>query len=259
LERAEGLNGDGVDVRAWTLGLQGMTALLDGENARALTMLEQAVAVLRTGAVASSTAWWGLWHVLRTAADGKVPPRGPETDLAMVQGANAAALAYARAIAAGAEGDITAAECELAAADALVARAPHWRNLMRLLVSQAAVDAGWGNPASWATECLVHFDGREPLFATLARNLLRRAGVPVPRRRAGTELVPPELRNKGVTGREIEVLLLVADNLTNAEIGRRLFLSPRTVETHIKHLMQKLGVSRRGELAAAANAARAAH
>ena len=43
---------------------------------------------------------------------------------------------------------------------------------------------------------------------------------------------------------------LVAQGCANREIGERLFLSPRTVETHVQHLMDKLGVGSRAEIAA---------
>ena len=48
--------------------------------------------------------------------------------------------------------------------------------------------------------------------------------------------------------REVEVLTLIALGHTNAEIGERLFLSVRTVETHRSHIQQKLRLSTRAEL-----------
>ncbi|HEY1277395.1 MAG TPA: response regulator transcription factor [Thermoleophilaceae bacterium] len=48
--------------------------------------------------------------------------------------------------------------------------------------------------------------------------------------------------------RELEVLRLIALGHTNAEIGRQLYLSVRTVETHRAHIQQKLGRSTRAEL-----------
>lgn len=51
-----------------------------------------------------------------------------------------------------------------------------------------------------------------------------------------------------LSGREVEVLRQVALGHTNAEIGERLFLSVRTVETHRAHVQQKLGLSTRAEL-----------
>ncbi len=44
-----------------------------------------------------------------------------------------------------------------------------------------------------------------------------------------------------LTKREEEILELVAQGLTSNEIADRLFISPRTVETHRAHLMEKLG------------------
>ncbi len=53
-----------------------------------------------------------------------------------------------------------------------------------------------------------------------------------------------------LTDAEVRVVDLVATGLTNREAGARLFVSSRTVETHLAHACQKLGVSRRTELAA---------
>ncbi len=52
-----------------------------------------------------------------------------------------------------------------------------------------------------------------------------------------------------LTERELEVARLVVDRKTNAQIAAELFLSPKTVETHIRHLFQKLEVSSRVEVA----------
>ncbi|HMK09276.1 MAG TPA: helix-turn-helix transcriptional regulator [Anaerolineales bacterium] len=48
-----------------------------------------------------------------------------------------------------------------------------------------------------------------------------------------------------LTEREREILELMAQGLTNAGIARRLVHSDRTVEAHIRHLFQKIGVSDR--------------
>lgn len=55
-----------------------------------------------------------------------------------------------------------------------------------------------------------------------------------------------------LTPTERQVARLVARGLTNREIGARLFISPRTVQTHLVHAFGKLGVSRRAELSALA-------
>ena len=51
-----------------------------------------------------------------------------------------------------------------------------------------------------------------------------------------------------LSDRELEVLRMMALGLTNAEIGQRLFVSVRTVETHRSHIHQKLNVRNRAEL-----------
>ena len=51
-----------------------------------------------------------------------------------------------------------------------------------------------------------------------------------------------------LSGRELEVLRLVALGHTNSEIAKRMYISPRTVETHRASLQRKLGISGRPEL-----------
>jgi two-component system response regulator DevR len=56
----------------------------------------------------------------------------------------------------------------------------------------------------------------------------------------------------GLSDREKEVLLLIARGLTNKEIAAKLFLSPFTARNHVIRILDKLGLSRRAEAAAAA-------
>lgn len=84
-------------------------------------------------------------------------------------------------------------------------------------------------------------------LARICRTLLRQAGAPT-RRGRGDALVPPALRALGITSREVDVLDLVVQGLTNAQIAERLVLSPRTVETHVAHLLAKTGAANRAEL-----------
>jgi DNA-binding NarL/FixJ family response regulator len=54
-----------------------------------------------------------------------------------------------------------------------------------------------------------------------------------------------------LTGRELEVAHLVVDRRTNAEIAAALFLSEKTVESHLRNIFRKLGVGSRTDLARA--------
>ena len=45
-----------------------------------------------------------------------------------------------------------------------------------------------------------------------------------------------------LTGREREILRLIAGGLSNAEIGQELYISETTVKTHVTHILQKLGL-----------------
>lgn len=66
--------------------------------------------------------------------------------------------------------------------------------------------------------------------------------------RLAAEPIQPSGPPDDLTEREVEVLRLIALGHTNAEIGERLYLSVRTVESHRAHIQQKLRRSSRAEL-----------
>ena len=82
----------------------------------------------------------------------------------------------------------------------------------------------------------------------LRRQLRRRGNVRVPRGPTRATAANPA----GLTGRQVEVLGLLAQGLTDAEIAGQLSLSAKTVGHHVSALLAKLGVGSRREAAAAA-------
>jgi DNA-binding NarL/FixJ family response regulator len=84
-------------------------------------------------------------------------------------------------------------------------------------------------------------NGESPLDPRLASKLIRRLAH-------GQEKLtaPPSAR---LTPRELDVLRLVAEGKTNAEIGQALFVSHGTVKIHVEHIIDKLGVSDRTQAA----------
>jgi len=68
---------------------------------------------------------------------------------------------------------------------------------------------------------------------------------------ADAPAVAPELAS--LSPRERDILALIGDGLTNREIGKRLYLSEKTVKNHISRLLAKLGVQRRVQAAVLAS------
>ena len=81
---------------------------------------------------------------------------------------------------------------------------------------------------------------RAQAWADRARNELRASGeASSPRVVAAFEQLSPQ---------ELQIVQLAAAGLTNREIGQQLYLSPRTVSSHLYHAFPKLGVTSRAQL-----------
>ncbi|KQY64431.1 MULTISPECIES: response regulator transcription factor [unclassified Nocardioides] len=109
----------------------------------------------------------------------------------------------------------------------------------------AAVEAGAvgyllkdADPADLAAGIRAAARGETSLAPSIAQRLVRRTLRP------DTSLSP----------RELEVLGLVADGLSNQQIGERLFLSQATIKSHLVHVFGKLGVDSRTAAVASARA-----
>jgi ATP/maltotriose-dependent transcriptional regulator MalT len=121
--------------------------------------------------------------------------------------------------------------------------------LSRTLAGRALADAGQPEQATTELRCAaadLHTCGALR-YRNAADQQLRRLGHHVHRR------TPPGQPNAvgvaSLTAREREVADLVVDRKTNAQIAETLFLSPKTVETHMRNLFHKLGVSSRVDVA----------
>jgi DNA-binding CsgD family transcriptional regulator len=83
---------------------------------------------------------------------------------------------------------------------------------------------------------------------------LHHYAAPVPRERARRP-APPRRRGKGkttpqlarLTDRELDVLTLVAQGLSNSEVAERIGVKPRAVANHVSRILEKLGAENRGK------------
>ena len=99
----------------------------------------------------------------------------------------------------------------------------------------------------------------ESVYDSSERNRLRmeRARLlldSLPQATPASDTAPRTRNDSGLTVRELEVLRLVADGLTNQAIAEKLFVSDHTVHRHLANILNKLSVSSRA--AAVAQAAR---
>jgi DNA-binding CsgD family transcriptional regulator len=235
------------DVRMHTSGIRADVAIREGRYDDAVQLLEETVAAMRQlpGNMPSDSPYY---LVLALCA----ARRADEA---------ADALAYARSLPNverwhGRPVVLAAAEALVAGSDAGIdAAIASATGQMPLDLAEIRVIAAevLDTPARtrWLREALDAFEaaGAE-VGAARARRLLRQAGGAVPRRRKADAALPEELARHGVTTREAEVLRLLGEGLSNAAIAERLYLSVRTVETHVSSLLAKLQAESRGQLTA---------
>jgi DNA-binding CsgD family transcriptional regulator len=240
-----------VEARAGIPFARALLALVEGDLVTAERLATEAGTRLYAHPSASPLIYFGLWVVLRAVGgDGGAAAKAFSQLPQKRRRVNRASVGYALAVAAGRAKRRAEAAALFAEADAEFAGHDWWQRLLRMPVLSAALDDGWGDPVPLLRADLdFHEKYSAPQLARAYRDLLRRAGAPT-RRGRGSSTVPQNLRAAGVTSREMDVLALVADGLGNAEIAERLYLSRRTVETHVAHLLTKTGARDRAGLRA---------
>jgi DNA-binding CsgD family transcriptional regulator len=129
---------------------------------------------------------------------------------------------------------------------------PYLSAYARLREAEAAVAAGLprsqiGETLAPAREIAAQL-GAQPLLAEI-EELAQRARLDL-----GDAAGPDAAAEAaGLTARELDVLRLVAEGKTNPEIGRALYMSPKTASVHVSRILAKLGVRSRVEAAGVAH------
>jgi DNA-binding NarL/FixJ family response regulator len=156
----------------------------------------------------------------------------------------------AAGVVAAAAGDDASAVPLLQQAEAMVIEDP--RPVLRARIGYALAQALAGagqvelaiEEARAALENFLALDAGPDADRTAA--LLRRLGAPASRARS----MDPTQLLAGLTAREQQVLQLLCEGLTNAQIGLRLFVTTKTVEHHVSRVLAKLGVHSRAQASA---------
>ncbi|WP_327585991.1 helix-turn-helix transcriptional regulator [Nonomuraea sp. NBC_00507] len=216
--------------------------LLRGEPGAALTVAEQVIALPKQSSKAM--LGWRLLALLRIVCDA-VETIEPERAAAVR--AHAAAVAAELSVI----GPVVDAyrlsyigDFDAAAAGWERLKRPH--NQAKALFRAAAAAARAGDREGAAARLKVAL----PLAQALRASPLVEEIETLSRRVGGA---PAQESSELLTPRELEVLRLVTQGRTNRDIAAELFISVKTVSVHVSNILAKLGVTTRGEAAAAAH------
>ena len=234
----------------WVRWVRALLLEADGETAEALTMLSAAWDHCARGGLALEYPVIGPDLVRLALAAGD---RGRAADVVAAVGEVAAgndvgSLAGAALRCRGlAHGD---AEILLAAVDTYAA-SPRPLELALTCEEAAAtvVRRGHHEQARGLLEQAAAICERLGAARDLARADAALRGLGVRHRRQGARGRPAS-GWRSLTATELTVADLVAEGLSNPQVGERLYVSRRTVQTHLAHIFAKLGISSRAELAA---------
>jgi DNA-binding CsgD family transcriptional regulator/tetratricopeptide (TPR) repeat protein len=239
---------------------RGLASLLSGDRDRTVDEFRAGIEQLRPLPRVPLPPWylWPLIALVWTGTEGPAALAEADDPALRVAAGPEALWRRAAAVAAGRAGDAVAARTQLARAEHTFRALPGfdgYRHVGLRLAAEAAIADHWGDPGRWLTDAemwstRMGFDA----FAASCRALQRRAGVRQRRRGRGGTPVPAGLAALGITTREADVLILVAAGMTNPQIADRLYISPRTVKSHLESLLRKTGCTGRTQLATLAAA-----
>lgn len=154
-----------------------------------------------------------------------------------------AALARARARAAAGEKEAAVAEYQAGLEAVGQMEAPLLEAALHLGLARVLADTDRSEAVSEARQAFALYEQLGGPEAEMCVTLLRRLGVPASYKpvRAASPL-------GDLSRREREVIRLVGKGLSNPEIARELFISPKTVEHHVSSILSKLGLRSRIEV-----------
>jgi len=243
------------DLIAWTEAL-----IIDarGDPAAAISALERGVDVADSRQFLARYRQLG-WDVVRISIAGNRPDLAEHAATRLEELARRAGVASVEGLALQCRGYIERDPALTAAAVTAYRRSPRRYELGRACETHGIVALERPDLSPAAIEALVeaaeiYRDVGARADALRVFAVLRQQGV---RRVGGRRHAKATFGWDALTASEVEVLGLLANGLTNAEIAKRLFVSKRTVETHVTHAYVKLGAATRMELARAVDVHRA--
>jgi predicted ATPase/DNA-binding CsgD family transcriptional regulator len=227
----------------WAQAVLGTRAWFQGDNATAIQLFDEALLFAQTEV--KVTPLPGVGALLRVVA-GAHPEEAFDPPELLGHHCNWAARAYGNAVQDlrnGRSGTESIAEAE-----EKVQHTPFMRHWLRTIIAPVVAEGGGVDTAvGWLREADAFCSaGGERALQRRVRDALGIIGAKIPRAQPGT--IPPHLARLGITARETEILRLVNLGLSNHDIADRLFISVRTVESHISSMLQKAGRSSREQL-----------
>jgi DNA-binding CsgD family transcriptional regulator len=226
----------------------GMRAWLHGDSMSAIELFDESLRYVQ-GEV-HVMPWWGVWALLRVVAGADTEETFGPVQLTGHH-VNWAARGFAAAVS-DVRGGHSAAE-SIAEAEYYVRHASFIRHLLHTIIAPVLHAAGVEAAVGWLREADAFCGAAgERALQRRVRSALASIGAKVPKGK--TVSVPPHLARLGITARETEILRLVNAGFSNTEISHRLFISTRTVESHVSSMLQKSGQATREQLPSASTA-----